>query len=266
MKAGTTSLWEYLGRHPDVYVAWPKEINFFIRDRGWKHGIAWYEEHFLDASADQARGEVSPDYTKADVFTGVPERMASVVPDARLIYLVRDPIERLQSHYLHRVGSGHEKRPFETAAHDAHLLNTSRYAWQLDHYLEYFDRDQIAVFTSEALRATPEETLSAACRHIGVTPMPMTSTGSVTRHQTAAKRERPAALWRVQRHPLYRRAGSMVPRSARAIGRQWFTRPIDSSRADLSPALLQELTERLGPDVARLRSFLGPEFDGWGLA
>src|SRR5688500_5445420 len=98
-KCGTSGLHYYLGLHPEVSMSTPKELNYFIAERNWGRGPEWYGRHF-DPNA-RCRGESSPNYTAFPQHMGVPERMASVVPDAKLIYIVRDPLARIAAHYVH---------------------------------------------------------------------------------------------------------------------------------------------------------------------
>lgn len=117
MKAGTVSLRHYLDEHPDVFLGRGGmfgEPNYFVAEYNWSRGRAWYESLFADADADAGQagaiGECSPSYTMAPAFPGVPERMAAVIPDARLVYVVRDPVARMQSMYMHQVSAGRERR------------------------------------------------------------------------------------------------------------------------------------------------------------
>ena len=99
----------------------PKELNFFIEERNWPRGVDWYKAHF-DAEA-RVRGEASPNYTAFPQHEGVPERMASVVPDAKLIYMVRDPLERIAAHWVHNYAKRREKGTLaETLDAPEHLL------------------------------------------------------------------------------------------------------------------------------------------------
>ena len=84
-----------------------KELNFFIEERNWPRGADWYAGHF-DAEA-KVRGEASPNYSAFPQHQGVPERMHSVVPDAKLIYMVRDPLERIAAHWVHNYAKRREK-------------------------------------------------------------------------------------------------------------------------------------------------------------
>lgn len=98
MKCGTTSLYYALDAHPEIEMSDRKETDFFIRARNYRRGTDWYEDRF--PASGQARGECSPNYTKAHLFPRVARRMHDLVPDVHLVYMVRDPIDRIVSHYV----------------------------------------------------------------------------------------------------------------------------------------------------------------------
>jgi hypothetical protein len=91
-KCGTSGLHFYLGHHPEIAMSSPKELNFFVVERNWSRGLDWYRGHFDPEAA--VRGESSPNYTTYPHHLGIPERMHEAVPGAKLIFLVRDPLER----------------------------------------------------------------------------------------------------------------------------------------------------------------------------
>src|SRR5437868_4814595 len=144
MKAGTTSLHLYLDEHPQVFMARPKELNFFAEEFNWSEGLDWYEARFEGAAGAQAIGEASPNYSMHPYRDGVPGRMASVIPDAKLVYVVRDPIARIRSHYAHHALRGETVRSIdeEVFASRQYVL-ASRYAHQIEQYLEHFDADRL---------------------------------------------------------------------------------------------------------------------------
>jgi hypothetical protein len=120
----------------------PKELNFFVSELNWPLGRDWYAGHF-DPSA-RIRGESSPHYTNRPSFNGVPGRMRELLgSDVRLVYVVRDPIDRMLSHYLHNVGGGYEDRSLADALADpeSSYVARSRYFFQVDPYLEQFERE-----------------------------------------------------------------------------------------------------------------------------
>ena len=102
-KSGTTSLHRHLEEHPEIMMSTPKELRFFLEDwnwqgGSWQRGIEWYESKF-DSSAP-IRGESTPAYTTYPFVRDVPEKMARVIPSAKLLYIVRDPMERIVSDCL----------------------------------------------------------------------------------------------------------------------------------------------------------------------
>ncbi len=97
MKCGTSSLHNYLARHPDIFMSAEKELNFFTGSNSGQ-SLDWYKAQFpVDAPV---RGESSQNYSKRHnpLFPGAAEAIKAVIPDTKLIYLVRDPIERYRSH------------------------------------------------------------------------------------------------------------------------------------------------------------------------
>ncbi|MGH2664064.1 MAG: sulfotransferase [Actinomycetota bacterium] len=288
MKAGTTSLWSYLKGQPEIFMAAEdgsshlaktggKEPDYFTAEGTWHRGRQWYESLFSQAGHAKALGEASTTYTKYPVHDGVPERMAGLIPEARLIYLVRDPIERIRSHYEHVIGS--EKRPISVPVlDDPKYVTYSRYAFQIDQYLEWFPREQLLVVTSESLREERRLTLRRIFEFLGVDPSWLPDGIDIEHH--ASRRPLPRAFARgLRRLSGYRRIARAVPPAVRsAYSRMATKEEMPAAERDggqegaghrpfrLAKDVRTELEHRLADDVARLRAFLGDEFDGWGLA
>lgn len=100
MKSGTTSFASYLDHHPEGALSKPKEPNFFADPGNWDRGFDWYTSLF--PTDVLVAGEASVMYTMVPEFVGAPERIRQTIPDVRLLYLVRDPIERMRSMFVHR--------------------------------------------------------------------------------------------------------------------------------------------------------------------
>lgn len=172
-KAGTTSLDFYLSLHPEIQMARPKEPRFFIdapEPMGrWRKGSEWYRGLFQGGK--RICGEASPAYTHAPALPGVPERIARVVPEARLIYLVREPLERLKSHFLmhcRQKGQSSGLADFLAANPESRCLLASDYGSQLQRYLNWFPPGQILVVESEELAGNRSNTLRRVFEFLGV--------------------------------------------------------------------------------------------------
>ncbi len=266
-KAGTTSLHAYLADHPEVFMSRDKELNYFIDSINWPLGQAWYESHFDEAASTGAVaiGEASPLYSAAHWYAGVPERMAGVVPDARLVYLVRHPIERMRSHYLHHLDERRETRsPTRAFRENPGYLNSSRYGFQLDRFASCFPRERILVVRTEELRDDRPGSLRRVFEFLGVDPTWKVPTDG-EHHRTADKWVRPPTVVALKRHPVYRVAGRLTPEPIRRVYGRLTTKAADTSKVTIPPSLERELIDRLRPDIEALRSWLGPDFDCWGL-
>jgi len=166
MKCGTTALHGFLDRHPEIAMSDPKELNFFFGpaagsgdDAPWAEGnrhrgVGWYRHQF--PAAAPVRGESSPGYTSPSE-PHVAARMAALIPGARLVYLVRDPVERAVSQYHHHRADGTEPRPLDAALLDPHsqYVDRGRYHARLTPFLRHFPRSRIAVVAREGLLADP---------------------------------------------------------------------------------------------------------------
>jgi hypothetical protein len=267
MKAGTRSIYEYLRAHPQVFMSVPKELNFFVGERAWAQGTSWYASHFESADGFIAVGEASPDYARAPKYAGVPERMHDVVPEVRLVYLVRHPVDRIQSHYQHEVRKGLEQRAADEAVlSDPEYLAPSLYAEQIGRYLDWFPREQLKIIQSEDLRFRRIETLRSLLEFLGVDPEVMPDVIAEEFSRSSDRRVTRTGLRRWRGSPAVKRVVARAPKAVRRVGSRLSTKASDHPENQMSPAVRAELTEMLVPDVARLRKFMGSDFDGWGIA
>ena len=262
MKPGTVTLCHYLSDHPDVFIGRGGlfgEPNFFVAEDNWPRGRSWYESLFEGAGTAPAIGECSPSFTFAHVYRGVPERMAQVVPEARLVYVVRDPIARMQSMYMHQVSAGRERRHADVALLDDRYLGPSLYGFQLAAFLDHFDRSQVLVIASEVLRDRPREALSAVFEHLAVDPAAVDLDKRLQDHRSIDKpvpRLHDLA-WlprrRVKLNPRWR------PDQRTGLTRRLTTRQAHVDDSAISAELRDGLAERLAADLRRFEHLLGYE-------
>lgn len=232
MKCGTTALHGHLDAHPQIAMSRPKELNFFFgagadatapwSAGNWSRGVSWYGSHF-DAAVP-VRGESSPGYTSPD-HPCVAERMAATIPDARLLYLVRDPIARALSQYDHHRSDGTERRDLAEALTDpaSQYLSRGRYHERLLPFLAHYPREQILIVPQEDLRHDPAVTLRRIFRFVGADP----------------------SLWRATAAPPAADSGDRI--------------------TDLDPGLHARLAGALRDDVERLRALAGLPLASWSV-
>lgn len=169
MKCGTTTLAAQLGAQDGVFMSTPKEPNFFSDDDVFARGMDWYEALFADAAPGDLKGEASTHYAKLPTHPDACDRLHAALPDLRLIYITRDPVARLVSHYIHEWSMGVISTDIETAL-ETHpeLIAYSRYGMQIEPYVARFGAGRIHWTTQEALRAAPEATLARAGAFLGL--------------------------------------------------------------------------------------------------
>lgn len=179
-KSGTGSLFRYLDQHPDVAPALRKEVHFF--DRNYERGTNWYRAHF-PLRGRGVTGEGSPSYL---VHHAAAERAAHLVGSARLIALLRNPVDRAYSSYHHVVRHGDEDRPFNEAVEEEirtippNFLATAStdltrayvlrgcYASQLLMWFDHFPREQILVLCSERLFRETRDVFESVLQFLGL--------------------------------------------------------------------------------------------------
>lgn len=188
-RSGTTSLWRHLASHPEIHLPSSKEAPFFSHDQPFVRGLDWYlREFFAEAGAAQLWGTVSPHYMIGSPGVPVEEvirRIHSLLAPVKLIVVLRDPIERAQSHHRMVIHRGRETRDFDMAARELlvpEMLERARrepplvqpyfvageYGRILGAYLAPFGREQLHVLLTSELRDRPREAMRGVFAFLGV--------------------------------------------------------------------------------------------------
>ncbi len=180
-KSGSTALHVLLGSHPEVYLARPQELDFFDRNDAYARGISWYQAHFKSADGHRAVGQTSTQY----LYSGkAAARIGRDLPAVRLIFILRNPVDRAWSHYWHCVKYGLETASFAAARRlegerlargGDHrrwfsYLDRGLYADQIERYLEHFPRARILVLLTEDLARRAGPVLDRCCRFLDLEP------------------------------------------------------------------------------------------------
>jgi hypothetical protein len=164
-RSGTTSLYSYLNLHPHICVSRPKEPNYFTSNYG--RGIQWYKQCFADKS------KIGIDFsTSYSHYLNCPvvDRIHETMPRAKLIFLLRDPLDRLISNYRYNCLTSKYAENFETAVYRDYLLVSSLYYFTVQRFLRRFPMDQLLVIRTELLFRSPDETLKSVYGFINAEP------------------------------------------------------------------------------------------------
>lgn len=292
-KAGTTSLYYYLGQHPQIYMSPVKEPNFFAAEGETSDphdpnvtSIEAYRRLFKGVSDETAIGEVSPWYLYSQ---NAPERIKHYLPDAKLIAILRNPIERAYSQFLHFVREGREHhtdfvralreeeirvrdnlaagRDADRGAHGAYVSRGFYYA-QLKRYLELFDRDQIKIILSEDLSSDPSGVLQDVFRFLEVdkTILPATSakhnvSGVPKNRVLHAFLAKPHALKRLYRPLKPHLPSGLRLRLAGVLAGLNDKNTVGTPR--LPPEARQRLIEVYRDDILQLQELLQRDLSRW---
>jgi hypothetical protein len=283
-RSGTTSLYEYLREHPEVFMSPVKEANYFAFPEGHEPErgpggvlvrrdavttLAEYEALFEGAGDARAIGEASPRYLWTPE---APARIDALLPDVRLVAILRNPVERAYASYLGLRRDGLEPEPtFEDALRAderrqregwpfASLIETGRYHRHLSRYYERFPADRIRVYLHDDLRTDAAGLVRDLLSFLGVDPDFAPDTSRVHGRTGVVRNRALGVLW--SRSGRVRDGlGPVVPRRVREGVRRWVLS--DMERPQIEPATRAELVRVFRPDVLALEELIGRDLSAW---
>lgn len=258
MKCATSTLHEQLARQPGILMSEPKEPNFFSDDGQYARGMGWYESLFAAAPSEEGSlcGESSTHYAKLPTYPRTIERLLAHLPrTVRFVYVMRHPVDRLVSQYIHEWTQRVIDAPIDQAIErHLELVDYGRYAMQLKPFIEAWGRERILPVFFDRLTDHPQEELERVCRFIGHPGRPVWD-DSLSEQNVSSQRLRKSA-WRdavinLPGAKALRRA--LVPRSIRdRIKSFWMMR----RRPELSPESRLRLEQVFDADLAELGRWL----------
>ncbi|MEM7791421.1 MAG: sulfotransferase [Verrucomicrobiota bacterium] len=233
-KAGTTSLHNYLSAHPQIFGSKNKELMYFSRfmDRG----AEWYKSNFPKQELVKFYFESTPQYSFRDEFPDVPMNIFNFNSHIKIIYIVREPISRIISHFNHwaQIKNGAYRSlgySLGKSEHRKYFVDRTRYYYQLEAYLKYFKSNQIKVVFLEDLNRNFASSLNEVFHFLQVDQLAQRI--SQVHHNVATDRGAKQRLW---------------------------------TKNDLCPSRLSELYGTLSEDVQRLLAHCGKPKNFWGEA
>ncbi len=264
MRAGTTSLQHILSRVDEISLPRMKETDYFIPLLSKGKSEAWYRG-LVDQTA-LLRGEISPNYSKRDTFPGVAARLHRASPETKIIYIVRDPVKRAISQYCHAWLMGWDLKPPQTVLATKvgrQIINVSRYAWQLEPWIERFGRDRVLILDFEQFKTDPATVLSTLFQflELDVAPPEIIENPS----NSASELSKTPSWWlgmRSSRLGVTLRSivpGALALQTKRILGRFEKSTELPIIETEFEMALADALRD----DVEAFRALSGLPFDGW---
>jgi hypothetical protein len=258
MKCATSTLHTQLMKQPGIFMTELKEPNFFSNDEEYAKGMDWYCSLFEGSESAILRGESSTHYTKLPTYPKTIERIQQHCPDAKFIYVIRHPIDRLVSQYIHEWSQRVISVEINQAiSQHSELIDYSRYSMQLQPYFDTFGRDSVLPIFFENLLAQPQLQLEQVCQFLGYPQQPQwqVEVGA----QNASNERLITSQWRdalVETPGLRELRQWLIPKSFRTWVRGLWSM---KQRPELSAENIQYLQEVFDQDLAILGSSLGIE-------
>ena len=268
MKCGTTSLFSYLAQHPQISACSEKEPRFFTNDKKWAKGFDWYQNLWnWNPIEHKVALEASVSYTRIPLRPNAAERIAELKEKAnfKFIYIVRNPIDRIESHYTHGKAQNwaETKQPLSEGI-NRHLIEVSQYARQIEEYYKRFPANDILLLNFEYLKTKPLNFVRKVCRFLDIDP-DYKFQGLDTIHNANNQRLVDESLWKsMSRIKLLRSLAGLMPTKQKQILYNCFGRKIEGNlRLSLEQRnfVLSELRE----DLRKLSLEYGVDVESWGI-
>lgn len=267
LKCGTTSLFSYLSDHPQISPSFEKELHYFSDERNFSRGTDWYYSNWKISPEHLVALEASPTYTMLPFREQVVERISNITDTSfYFIYIMRHPISRIESHIRHKVyAKGLTQSQAERAKYDEANIAFSRYAFQLDAYVNRFGRDRLHLLTLENLKRNPISELTKICTFLELDPN-FNFEGLDTVFNSKESFKLPPAIYKLRHSELLAPLVQTFPVKLRHQVRSLMTQ--DSTvKVSLSQADKDSFIESLKPDLIRLRDEYGIDIkEQWNLS
>ena len=266
MKCGTTSLHNMLAAHPAIFMCQnPKEPAWFAGGNSGKN-LGWYLERFAAATDERFVGESSTDYTKAPRLGVVAAKIQAFAPEARILYIIRDPVARAISHYWWEVEYSAEGRSFLDAMKASReIADVGNYAMQIEPYIAAFGRVRVHALTMEALAADPAREMRAIFEFLELQAVG-TALESLA-HDNRGKATVPRVsgpFSKLKGTPLWAAAKAVMPPALRKQAMATFARPVERTiPVQELAAAITLIRPRLLEETQALSRLLGRDFPEW---
>jgi ribosomal protein L28 len=285
-RSGTTWLYRNLAANPRIFMPANKEPRYYALEEGMRLAFAgpgddgWmnhfvrargeYERLFAGAEEGQIRGEASSDYLFRSATAA--RRIREEAPEARIVILLRDPVRRAYSNWLHHMRDGREKLPFRAALNAEAERARDGWAWwwlyaerglyavQLEPFLSRFPAEQLLVLTYDELQADPVSLLHRVCAFLGVDPAVGSEVGERRNESRFPRSRAHRTMRRVVRPNSVSRA--VMPQTLRTRMRLRVDRAT-LHKPEIRPEDYRRLRRRYAGEIARLRGMVDVDVSAW---
>lgn len=261
MKAGTTTMYRDLITNPDIYMPIDKEPECLVHDNVLTpDGSKVYANHFQPAKPNQTCGEASTAYTKLPDYKNVPQRAVKILKqNFKVIYIVREPVARIISHHYHASNQAQMDRDINTAIHNNNeLINYSRYALQIEPWLEAIGPDRIRIVKFETYVEERIKTIVNLCRFLDVKPrQDLIQPGKIYNQGTARSDQNGLLGW-LPDNSLYRKfIRPLLPIKVKDAIRNTLLPKVDAPPLPPTPETVDYILDQLAPDMDKLIKHMG---------
>jgi hypothetical protein len=273
VKCGTTSLFNYLAEHPQIAASLKKETHFFSNSLYFARGFEYYQSLWdWNPTVHQIALEATPNYTRmtdsslANTVENITKLQSTTNIDFKFIYIMRDPIERIESHYTHIEAWGQEptKKPFSQGI-DNEIIDVSKYAMQIDEYYKRFPHNNILLLNFEDLKTDTLNVVRKVCRFLDVDPNYEFQRLSSIYNDHKERKIITLPGWRLLRKTeLMQSIVRLVPSEARQAFSNIFGKKIESY-VKLSPEQRDYVLRELKADLRKLNIEYGVDVSRWGI-
>lgn len=267
-KCATSSICALLGQHPDIFMV-SEEVGFFSLEEVYIKGFDWYESLFDQANNVKRWGEGSNWYTMKELFPETITRIISYVPDAKLIYSVRHPIDRIESYWLEIRSHGSEKVHYDfnraVELNRDWLIDSSNYWQQISAYRTHFSDDQILVIFYEDFKENPNAVMRRCFEFLEVDPNVPVTNPKLHLNPSMGKKAPIDFLSRLRSYPIYRNGIKLIPKGLRESVREKFLLKRIQGRPQWSVGSRKYVADILEADTCRFLEYYGKPKTFWDL-
>jgi len=256
MKSATSTLHNQLSAQPGIFMSTPKEPNFFSDDEIYNQGLNWYTALFSDADTEQICGESSTHYTKLPDYPETIQRLKAAIPMPKLIYVMRHPIDRLISHYMHQWSEGVISCDINQAIDRyPELVDYSCYGMQISAYFEAFGSKSVLPLFFEDLKANKNKSLNRVGEFIGLTE-PLIWVDDLAQDNVSSQRIRRFYGYEllINSKPMAWLRKALIPQRVRDRVKQQLSM---QRRPEISSAQLARITKIFDRDLQTVGDWIG---------